>query len=204
MRWIRFVGLGGLILFLICAFTPVPNILDRWVAMPPHLERADAIVVLGSDIWPDGVLTNGSMRRALQGILLYRRGLAPLVVFLGSSVGNGTPEAEVRAELARELGLAPVAILTEAGARTTREEAARTKALLGPKDVRRILLVTSSHHMVRARRVFQQAGFDVRPAPVVDLSNAAYKPGDRLELMQRVVQELIARIYYRVRDMSHR
>ena len=39
MRWIRFVGLGGLVLFLISAFTPVPNILDRWVAMPPILSE---------------------------------------------------------------------------------------------------------------------------------------------------------------------
>lgn len=196
------MGLSGLVLFLASAFTPLPNVLDRWVTVRPCLERADAIVVLGSDIWPDGELTNGSVRRALQGILLHRRGLAPLVVFLGASIGNGTPEAEVRAKLARELGLAPVAILTETAARTTREEAARTKGLLGPRDARRILLVTSSHHMVRAQRVFERAGFDVRPAPVVDLSNAVSKPGDRLALMQRVLQELIARVYYRVWDLS--
>jgi uncharacterized SAM-binding protein YcdF (DUF218 family) len=104
----------------------------------------------------------------------------------------------VRAALARELGIPPAAILTEGDARTTREETLRVKALLSPRGVRRILLVTDPLHMWRARRVFQGAGFEAHAAPVADFSDAEASPEGRLHLMSRVLEELFARLYYRV------
>lgn len=58
------------------------------------------------------MLSTSSLRRALHGITLHRKGLAPLLVFLGPARGAGLVEAEIRAELARELGVSPAAILT--------------------------------------------------------------------------------------------
>jgi len=194
----RLVGLAGVALFVTTAFTPLPNLLSRWAGSPAEPEASDAIVVLGGSVWPDGVLSNSSMRRTLHGIGLYRRGLAPLLVFLGPARAAGPREAEVRAALARELGIPPEAILTEGDARTTREEALRVKALLSPRGIRRILLVTDPLHMWRARRVFQGAGFEVHAAPVADFPTAEAGPGGRLNLMSRVLEELFARLYYRV------
>ncbi len=201
MSWTRIgrrVGLAGVTLFVTTAFTPLPNLLSRWAGTPSELEASDAIVVLGGSVWPDGVLSNSSVRRALHGIGLYRKGLAPLLVFLGPARSAGPSEAEVRAALARELGIPAGAILTEADARTTREEALRVKALLSPRGIRRILLVTNPLHMWRARHVFQRAGFEVHAAPADDFPNAADSPEGRLNLMSRVLGELFARLYYRV------
>lgn len=198
MRWIRIFGLVGLAFFFASAFTPLPNTLSRWVATPARLEPADAIVVLGGGLSTEGVPTNSSLRRALHGITLYGNGLAPLLVFLGPAPDHGPPEAEIRAQLAHTLGIPPQAILTEAGAWTTCEEAVRTRAFLWPKGVRRILLVTNSQHIVRAQRVFERAGFEVLPAPAEDLSSATVEPEGRIELMRRVLEELFARVFYRV------
>ncbi|MGH7381509.1 MAG: YdcF family protein [Candidatus Methylomirabilales bacterium] len=190
------LGGVGLALFLASAFTPLPNLLSRSTAGPSALEPAEAIVVLGGGVMPDGVLSNSSMRRALHGILLHRKGLAPLLVFFGP-VGDGGPaEAEVRAELARALGVTPEVILSAADARTTREEALRGSVLLQAKGVRRILLVTDAHHMRRARTAFEQAGFEVLAAPTHDLSSGVFRPEERLALMRRVVEERLARLYY--------
>jgi uncharacterized SAM-binding protein YcdF (DUF218 family) len=198
MFWARVVGAIGLGLFLLSAFTPLPNVLSRWAATPPRVQAADAIVVLGGGLWPDGSLSNASLRRALQGIVLHRKGFAPVLVFLGPGVDGELAEAEVRSALARDLGTARDAILAETGALTTREEAARVKALLVPKGVRRILLVTDSHHLARARSVFEGAGFEVLPAPADDTPNSADQPESRLKLMRRVAEELLARLYYRL------
>ncbi len=197
-RICRLLGLTGVALFFTSAFTPLPNILARWLSIPPRLERAEAIIVLGGELQPDGTLSNSSLPRALHGIVLHRKGLAPLLVFLGSDRAEGLVEAEVRAGLARQLGISAEAILTEAGARTTREEAVRVEVLLRPMGVRRILLVTDSQHMARARGLFERAGFAVLAAPADDFSNAADKPDERLRLMRRILEELLAQIYYRV------
>ena len=70
----RLLGFVGLAFFCISAFTPVPSILSGWLSPPPRLRQAEAIVVLGAGVWPDGVLSDSSMRRALHGIVQYREG----------------------------------------------------------------------------------------------------------------------------------
>lgn len=190
------LGGVGLALFLVSAFTPVPNLLSRSMGGPSALERAEAIVVLGGGVMPDGVLSPSSMRRALHGILLHRKGLAPLLVFFGPVRDGGPAEAEVRAELARALGVSPDAIITAAEPRTTREEALRGSVLLQAKGVQRILLVTDAVHMRRARTAFERAGFAVLAAPTHDISSGVFRPGERLALMRRVVEERLARLYY--------
>lgn len=172
--------------------------MSRGLAVPSRIEPADAIIVLGSGVSEDGVLDSDSLSRVTQGIVLQRKGLAPLLVLSGPAPQRGPAEAEVRAELARELGVPSSAILTEAGARTTREEAVRIGALLRPRQVRRVLLVTSPHHMLRARRLFAQAGFEVLAAPADDASRTSRQPEDRLKLTRKVLQEVLARLYYRV------
>jgi uncharacterized SAM-binding protein YcdF (DUF218 family) len=99
--------------------------------------------------------------------------------------------------LARLHGIPPQAILMEAGAHTTREEAVRVQGLLEPRGARTILLVTNSAHLVRARPLFERAGFDVRPAPS-DTFVSPDAPEDRLTLMRGILVELLGWLYYRV------
>jgi uncharacterized SAM-binding protein YcdF (DUF218 family) len=194
----RVLGLLGVVFFIACAFTPLPNLISRRLEILSRLEPAGAIVVLGSGVSEDGVLENDSLRRAIQGILLQRKGLAPLLVLSGPAFKNGPTEAGIRAELARGLGVPSNAILTEEGARTTREEAIHIGALLRVRQVRRVLLVTSPQHILRAQRLFERAGFDVLPAPSGDASRTEIRPEGRLKLMREILQEVLARLYYRV------
>lgn len=193
----RLLGLAGVTLFLLIAYTPLPNLLSRELETPSHIEQAEAVVVLGSGHFPDGLLTDASLRRAIHGIVLHRKGLAPLLIFLGPAPYRNRPaEAEIRAVLARDLGVSPEAILTETKANTTREEVVRVSALLRPRRVRRILLVTDSQHMFRAQRLFERAGFEVLPAVADNMSNLTDSPEDRFKLTRRALQEILARVYY--------
>jgi uncharacterized SAM-binding protein YcdF (DUF218 family) len=146
----------------------------------------------------DVILSPRSLRRAIHGIMLFRHGFAPLLVFSGPvSRPLGRKEAEVRAEMAQLFGVSPAAILTETTALTTRAEAAQMAALLQPRGVSTILLVTSYAHMARSRQLFENVGFTVNPAPVEDLSDVD-KPEARVGLMRPLLQEFLARIYYRI------
>lgn len=190
----------GAVVALVClaALTPLPNYLARALRPEPRLDPADAIVVLGGGVEPDGALSSGSLSRVTQGIRLYKARLAPLIVFSGAAFDRRPAEAEVAARLARDLGVPSEQILTETGTRTTREEAARIARQLEPRAVRRILLVSDSEHLTRAVALFERVGFEVLPAPADSLSSATDSPEERLQLLRRLSQELMARLYYRL------
>jgi uncharacterized SAM-binding protein YcdF (DUF218 family) len=198
VRLIQILGGTAVVVFFLGSFTPLPNALHRWAGIPPQLQPAAAIVVLGGGMDAPGVLSNSSLRRMIHGIMLFHRGLAPLLAISGpANRRDGRDEAEVRAEMARLFGVSPAAMVTETSALTTREEAARMAALLQPMGVSTVLLVTSYEHMARSRLLFEKVGFTVQPASVYELSDAQ-KPETRLRLMRRLTQEFLARTYYRL------
>jgi uncharacterized SAM-binding protein YcdF (DUF218 family) len=192
-RLCRVLGAGLTLALLAAAFTPLS---ERWCEsclLAPRLSPADAIVVLGSGVDADGQMTGSSQRKALFGIDLYRKRLAPRLVFLGWE-----EEAEARRSLALGMGIAPEAILAGSGARTTRDEAERATTLLRSSAVRRVLLVTGGLHMRRAARAFERAGFEVAPAPIPDIFCRETVPEHRVTLTLMLLRESAALAYYRL------
>jgi uncharacterized SAM-binding protein YcdF (DUF218 family) len=192
--------LGALFLALLAglAYTPVIGAISRRLDTVPAPGRADAIVVLGAGVSRDGVLSNPSLRRLVGGLVLYRRGLAPRLILMGPAHQGSPIEAEVRAALARDVGIPPSAIVVEGGGLTTWHEAVLAARRVHEVGGRRVLLVTSAQHMHRARRFFERAGLEVVAAPVIEISPAVESPGGRLDLARAVLQEALARVYYRV------
>jgi uncharacterized SAM-binding protein YcdF (DUF218 family) len=193
------VGGAAVAFVLVVAFTPIPNLLSRWMSVTGRPEAADAIVVLGAGgVRPDGTLTDTSMRRTLHGVGLHHRGLAPLLVFSGPASRGMPEEALVRADLARQCDVPPGAILTSSRGRTTRQESQHIGALLRPRGVRKILLVADPQGMARAMGAFEKVGFEVVPAPAGDVDDLAGSPETRLLLMRRVLLETLAWPVYRI------
>jgi len=197
-RPLQWIGLAGIGLFLAVAFSPLSNALFRWSAAASDIQAADAIVVLGAAVDPDGTLSCESLVRTVRAVALYRMGRAPIIVFSGPTHEDGPSEARVRADLAGVLGVPPEAIRTETSALTTREEAVRIGGILRAENVRRILLVTDSQHMRRAGALFSRGGFQVFPAPADARSGAGTSPGARLRLLRDLLGEWMALGYYRV------
>lgn len=196
---LRLVGALALGLFFAIAFTPLASILSRWLSQPARLEPAAAIVVLGGGgVGPDGRLSDISLRRAIYGVRLYHRRLAPLILFSGGAANGGPTEADARAALARTLGVPAAAILTEASVRTTHEEAQRIASVLLPRGLKRILLVADAQGMRRATGVFAREGFEPLAAPADDVAPNGGGPEGRLGLARRVLMELSALGYYRL------
>ena len=200
--WERLIrGLGVLTIagFLILALTPASNAIGRKLAVNSQVQPAEAIVVLGAGLMHSGILVEESMRRVIHGIELYKKGLAPVIVFSGTGRGDEpeTKEAAIRARLAMAMGIPSEAILREDTANTTREEAVHIASQLRLRHITRILLVTESLHMRRAQAVFERAGLQVLPAASADYTIMAISPGERLRLTIRILQEGAALIYYR-------
>lgn len=122
----------------------------------------DAIVVLGCRVRPDGSPGLAFARRIELGCALLREGRAPRLVVTGGAVGGPIPEADAARTYIEARALCDLApLVLEREARNTRENARRTRALLG--DVR-VLVVTDAWHVPRARRIFARAFGDVQCA----------------------------------------
>jgi len=136
------------------------------------LPSAPAIVVLGGGIQPSpsAVLPpnlESSADRVWYAAQLYHAGKAPLLVLSGGSdpKTNVGTEADAMRELLMALGVPDSALLLEGQSRTTRENAIYSAELLRERGIRRVLLVTSALHMHRAKKLFEQQGIGVDPAP---------------------------------------
>ena len=173
-RWARRWGRGAtavalLALWLLC--TPlcaeyVTRLVEHYPSLDPDQPlKADVIVVIGGGTSrvaapeyrgpaADLVLLD---RLAYAAFLAQRSGL-PLAI-------SGAPE-ETRAmadTLERNFNLRPRWI--EGQSRDTFENARFSAKLLEPQGIRHIVLVTSTTHIWRATHEFQDAGFEVLPAP---------------------------------------
>lgn len=193
-RGCRVIGALTVAAFIVAAFTSVPKLAARQLALMPDLGPAEAIVVLGATAYHDGTLGDASLRRAVHGIRLYRDGFASRLVFLGMA-----GEAQSRTRLAVSLGVPREAIIAESEEPTTRDEAHRMSVVLRQRlGVRQVLLVTDVLHMRRARGLFERAGLAVRPAPTETGILGAASPERRLVLTRYVAQEAVAIAYHRL------
>ena len=196
---LRGLGAVALGLFLLAGFTPAVDLLATLLIPDRPAERAEAIVVLGAGgVVPGGGLTDSSRRATMAGVHLFHDGWAPLLVFSGDGGQPPRTEAETRAELARQAGVPPAAIVVAGPALTTREEALEVGTLLEPRGIRKILLVVDGPGAVRAMAVFERVGFEAVPAPWSGSVTTDPTPAGRLALLRPLAMEAIARLYYRI------
>lgn len=200
LRLIRSLGIFTALLFFLIALTPLSNISGKALAVHRLVEPADGIVVLAAGLMHGGSLEDESMRRTIAGIELYKQGLAPILVLSGRANPEepNMTEAQQRSILAQRMGIAAEAIFKEETANTTREEAVRISRLLMHRGLRKIVLVTESLHLRRAKLAFENTGLEVFPAPSDDYPVGMTGPQDRLWLASRIIKESAALAYYRL------
>jgi len=122
--------------------------------------RADAIVVLGCRLKPDGSPSGSLRRRVALGVRLYQEGAAPILLLSGGGTGP-CPEAAAMQDLALAAGVPESALLVEAESRNTSENARNSARLLRADGKSRVLLVSDRLHLPRAALLFRLAGMKV-------------------------------------------
>jgi uncharacterized SAM-binding protein YcdF (DUF218 family) len=214
-RWLAGVGLAML---LVCA---LPLTGDRlWGTLEadyPYrpiesVETADAVVVLSGMLeWLEiedshapqwGEATD----RLFAGVDLLNAQKAPIIIFTRGQWPwvSLPPEGEILAERALMMGVNSNQILLTGVVTNTADEAGEVKSLMDFGGMRRVILVTSSFHMPRAKMLFDREGIETIPYPTDfrssggqhDWMNLLPSAGG-LYLTSEAIRELIGRIYYR-------
>jgi uncharacterized SAM-binding protein YcdF (DUF218 family) len=172
--------IASVLLLALCGFSPLGNLLlypleNRFPPRDATQGAPDGIVVLGGPIDADLSVAHGTPvirsepDRIVAAAELARKYPNARIVFTGGSpnlISNDAREADFAVEIFERLGIDKTRLIVERRSRNTYENAAFSKALVGPKPGERWLLVTSAFHMPRAVGLFRKAGFAIEPYPV--------------------------------------
>ena len=144
-------------------------------------ERADAIVLLGSGrergapAWGGDQPTMIGLERQRYAARLAKASGLPVLTTGGLHYGTPPSEAQIMADSLRDDSGVEVR-WKEEQSRTTWENAQMTADILLAQGIKRVVVVTQAWHMPRSVWCFEQAGFEVVPAPVGFLSADNARP----------------------------
>ncbi len=124
----------------------------------PPRRTADAIVVLGCRLHPDGSPSGALSRRLAVAAAAFESGQAPVVIASGGRAwGPQTEAVGMRQALIRQ-GVPEAQIWLEACSLTTLENAWYTRQLADRRNVQSVVVVTCDFHMPRALAAFESVG----------------------------------------------
>ena len=137
-----------------------------WVGQRDDARPADAIIVLGAaayDAKPSPVFEE----RIRHGIDLYKRGLAPKLIFTGGYGGVGArfSESQVARRYALRQGVPDKAILIESLSRNTHDNLRQASLLMQQHQLHDVIVVSDPLHMARALRSSKELGTRAAGAP---------------------------------------
>ncbi len=159
---LAFVGLCHLALALF---------LDDYGHTERTLQPADAVVVLGAGVQEDGLAGRSLQARAEHGVALYRRGIAPKILFTGGLGSHPPTEARAAANVALAMNVTRTAILQEDLSRSTWENALFSRPILLKAHAKRVIVVSDARHLWRAEQNFAAQGFEVQSSPAYGYEN---------------------------------
>lgn len=190
MVWVRRLLAMVVTTYAVILFTPITNILAESLAVICSNTTGHAIVVLEGD---------PGYGRIIQGLKLFAQEDASVLAVTGA---EGHPDGWRHYEVATLFGVRQDRLLRLTVSRSgTRGEVEALQAFRQAKGIRRIVLVTSKIHSLRATLAFEKAGFDVCSAPVLDRNALSdfFDPWGRVLMARDLVHELFGLAYYKAR-----
>lgn len=121
-----------------------------------QIEDAECILILGAGIWgdkPSPMLED----RLLQGIELYKQGVAPKIIMSGDHTKEDYDEVNVMKNFAIEHGVPSEDIFMDHAGISTYDSMYRAKEIFG---LNKIVVVTQKYHLYRALYVGNSVGIE--------------------------------------------
>ena len=121
-----------------------------------QIEDAECILILGAGIWgdkPSPMLED----RLLQGIELYKQGVAPKIIMSGDHTKEDYDEVNVMKNFAIEHGVPSEDIFMDHAGISTYDSMYRAKEIFG---LNKIIVVTQKYHLYRALYVGNSIGIE--------------------------------------------
>jgi uncharacterized SAM-binding protein YcdF (DUF218 family) len=158
--------------------------------------RPDAIGVFGAAEY-DGRPSPVYRARLDHALVLYKHGIAPLIITLGGNGGDQYNEGAVGREYLMAMGVPQSAIIAETQSRNTEESARRIAVIARANGLRRLVIVSDGTHLFRIHEICAADGLDVltspRPKTAID-SGATNSVGN----FERIAHEILSYTAWRM------
>jgi uncharacterized SAM-binding protein YcdF (DUF218 family) len=154
--------------------------------------QSDAIVVFGAAEY-DGRPSPVFRARLDHALMLYRHGIAPLLITLGGDGGDEHSEGSVGRTYLMGQGVAENVIIVETESRNTEESAERVAVIARANALRRLVIVSDGSHLFRIHAICAAEGLDVltSPRPRVSVEGNASQ-------FQRIAHEIASYTLWRL------
>lgn len=153
------LGLAGLLAFGLLCFQ-----IDRY-GRRDMAQPADAIVVLGALVLPDGQPGPDLSARTQHAVALYHGGLASHLICGGGAKDEPKSAAATCKALAMSLDVAQDAIWLADGSANTDQEAQQVATVMAEHGWQTAILVSHPLHVYRAKLFFERQGLRVYTSP---------------------------------------
>ncbi len=160
-----------------------------------HGAPADAIGVFGAAEY-DGRPSPVYRARLDHALVLYHRGIAPLIITLGGNGGDQYNEGAVGREYLMAKGIPESAIIAETESRNTEESARRIAVIARTNGLRRLVIVSDGTHLFRIHEICASEGLDVltSPRPRVEIEGGT----EGVEEFERIAHEILSYTAWRM------
>jgi vancomycin permeability regulator SanA len=126
-----------------------------------QLAHADAIVVLGNTVAPDGTPSPRLRARLDCALDAYQQKLAPLLIVTGGVGKEGFDEAAVMADYLVQHGVPRAAVLIDSAGNDTAASAVNVARIARARKLNSVLVASQYFHLPRASLAFARAGVPV-------------------------------------------
>lgn len=155
MKLVRFVTCALIGIFLLTA-----GIIAA-IGLNDKIAKADAIVVLGNAVMPNGQPSPRLRARIERAIDAYRQGIAPLIIVSGGTGIEGHDEAEVMARYLQQRGIPTTSIIRDGSGINTAATASNVARFAHQRDIRSVFIVSQYFHIFRSQLAITHAGLKV-------------------------------------------
>jgi uncharacterized SAM-binding protein YcdF (DUF218 family) len=157
---------------------------------------ADAIGVFGAAEY-DGRPSPVYRARLDHALVLYHRGVAPLIITLGGNGGDQYNEGAVGREYLMAMGVPESDIIAETESRNTEESARRIAVIARANGFRRLVIVSDRTHLFRIHEICAAEGLNVltSPRPRVEVEGVTNESAGEFE---RIAHEILSYTAWRM------
>jgi uncharacterized SAM-binding protein YcdF (DUF218 family) len=164
----------------------------RYYAQHDEARSADAIAVFGAAEY-DGHPSPVLRARLDHALVLYRRGLAPLVITLGGQGDAYHSEGSVGRDYLIAQGVPESRIIAETESNNTEASAEQLSIIAKSNGIKSVIAVSDATHLFRIRAMCQRHGLQVFTSP-----RANGRPIPRSQRVERIAHELLSYTLWRV------
>jgi uncharacterized SAM-binding protein YcdF (DUF218 family) len=156
LRWL----IVAAFLFLLVILTPISYFISMPLRESTSPRKSDAIVLFSHGQLDPQWLTMEGSQRLLGALLLYRQGIAPVIVTSGSQHEQEFTQAETEAAWLEMAGIPHENLIVESNSTRTYESVVELRKLMDQRHWKNVAIVTSDLDVLRIRLICRRLGVD--------------------------------------------